>query len=84
MARRFEFHAYRGGEHGEIAERADIMTHTYEEKAQAVAYAGRLAKRINGPVDVALEGSEPWADRYITTANPSPYHAAGYRTERLT
>jgi len=78
MPRKFEFHAYRSDVGG-----PDVMTHEYEETAQAKAYAGRLAKRINGPVDLARAGSEPWADRYITTASPREYHAARYRFERL-
>lgn len=51
-------------------------------------YAGTLAKRNNGPVDLAYayEAGKPaqdWADRYVTTAAPSEYHASGVRFERL-
>lgn len=49
----------------------------------ARAKAGRLAKSTGGPVDLALAGGGEWGDRYITTANPSEYHATGYRFERL-
>lgn len=48
------------------------------------ARAGRLAVRINGPVDIARAGGTDWNDRYLTTASPSEYHAAGYRFEQLT
>jgi hypothetical protein len=47
------------------------------------AKAGRLSKRIRGPVDIAHYGNEPWNERYITTASPSEHHATGYRFERL-
>src|SRR3546814_6840473 len=50
----------------------------------ARAKAGRIAKQIGGPVDLALAGAAPWDDRYITTASPSEHHASGYRLERLT
>lgn len=45
--------------------------------------AGTLSKQHKGPVDLAFAGSADWADRYITTASPSDFHAAGYRFERL-
>ena len=47
------------------------------------ARAGRMSVAIKGPVDIAYAGSEPWADRYITTASPSEHHASGYRFERI-
>ncbi len=50
----------------------------------ALGRAGRLAKRNGGPVDLARAGDDPWADRYITTAAPSEFHASGYCFERLT
>ena len=84
MTRRYEFHAYHGGAFGEVAERADVTTHEYEETAAAKAYAGRLSTRVKGPVDVAFADERPWEDRYITTASPSEHHAVGYRFERLT
>lgn len=80
----FEFHAYAGDEHGVIAERAEVTTERMTSDSAARAKAGRIAKRINGPVDLARAGSAEWADRYITTANPSEHHAAGFRFERLT
>jgi len=52
----------------------------------ARAKAGRLAKRHEASVDVArfgADGREEWGKRYITTASPSPYHASGFRFERL-
>ncbi len=81
--RAYEFHAYHGDADGCIAERADVTTHNYDETAQAKAYAGRLSKRINGPVDIAFAGPGAWSERYISTAAPSEYHSAGYRLERL-
>lgn len=54
-----------------------------EDKAAARMKAGRMAKRINGPVDIAYAGAQPWEKRYITTAAPSAFHASGFRFERL-
>lgn len=81
--RQFEFHAYKGDEYGAIADRPEVTTAEYEEKVSAVGYAGRMAKRIQGPVDVALAGESPWEDRYITTAAPCSYRISGSRFERL-
>lgn len=53
-------------------------------EAGAKAAAGRKSRRIDGPVDLAFAGAAEWEGRYITTASPSEYHAAGYRFERLT
>lgn len=50
----------------------------------ARSHAGRVAKINGGPVDLARAGNAEWSDRYITTASPSEFHAAGYRFERLT
>ncbi|UVK46761.1 hypothetical protein BPNPMPFG_002469 [Mesorhizobium sp. AR07] len=80
----FELHAYQGDEWGTLADRADITTQSMTGDSAAKGKAGRLAKRINGPVDLAYAGAAPWNERYITTANPSTVHAAGYRFERLT
>jgi hypothetical protein len=55
----------------------------YASDSAARGAAGLLAKRNNGPVDLAYAGDEPWDKRYITTAAPSEYHTAGYRHERL-
>lgn len=85
--RTFEFHAYKGDEHGVVAERAEVTVESFAETAHAKAYAGRLSKKVNGPVDVARWESvsdHDWHDRYITTASPSEYHVTGYRFERLT
>lgn len=51
--------------------------------AAARAHAGRVAKRNNGPVDLARAGAAGWDERYLTTASPSEFHASGYRFERL-
>ncbi|MFG1480778.1 hypothetical protein V5F53_19285 [Xanthobacter sp. V4C-4] len=80
----FEFHAYVGDDSGAIACSADVSFARLGSDSAARAKAGRLAKRINGPVDLALAGAADWSDRYITTANPSEHHSKGYRLERLT
>lgn len=84
MTLQFEFHAYKGDEDGVIAERAEITQHAKISDSSARSYAGRLAKRIKGPVDLARAGGAPWEERYLTTASPSEHHTAGYRFERLT
>jgi hypothetical protein len=78
----FELHAYKGDEFGVLAERAEV---TYERGSESAvrAKAGRMAKRFNGPVDLALAGNAEWNERYMTTASPSEFHSAGYRFERL-
>ncbi len=80
----FEFHAYAGDESGVIAAQPAITTERMASHSAARAKAGRIAKQIGGPVDLALAGAAPWDDRYITTASPSEHHASGYRLERLT
>ncbi|PBB41743.1 hypothetical protein CK222_21545 [Mesorhizobium sp. WSM3866] len=77
MTMQFEFHAYHDGL------RADITTERLQSDSAARAKAGRMAKRCNGPVDLARAGAAPWDERYITTASPSQFHASGYRLERL-
>lgn len=79
----FEFHAYAGDEFGVIADRAEVSTERMASESAARGKAGRLAKKINGPVDLAVAGAAEWAERYITTASPSEVHAAGYRFERI-
>jgi len=79
----FETHAYEGDEWGRIADRAVVTRFQAKSDASARSRAGRLAKAINGPVDLARAGSADWADRYMTTANPSPHHSSGFRFERL-
>lgn len=79
----FELQAYRGAADGAVVDRPDITYERFASDSAARAKAGRLAKKINGPVDLARAGGAEWNERYITTANPSEYHAAGYRFERL-
>lgn len=78
----FEFHAYRGDEHGRISATPIITTARCGENA-ARTRAGRMCKTVNGPVDLALAGSAAWEDRYITTATPSDLHTTGWRFEKL-
>ena len=79
----FEFFAYEGDGTGAIASEAKVEIANFAETTQAKAYGGQMAKRVNGPVDIALAGPQPWNDRYITTASPSAFTASGYRFERL-
>lgn len=75
----FELRAYRDG----TAVVPQVEVQHYRNEAAARGHAGRWSKRVNGPVDIAFAGDEPWADRYITTASPSEFHKSGYRFERL-
>jgi hypothetical protein len=79
MGLQFEFHAFAGG----TAIHPVVTTRTLTGDQAARAQAGRLAKKIEGPVDLARVGAEEWSERYLTTANPSDWHASGYRFERL-
>lgn len=58
--------------------------YTLRSDSSARAKAGRLAKTIDGPVDLAIAGSADWNERYITTASPSEFHSSGYQFARLT
>ena len=80
----FEFRAFPDEAQGN----QQTTIETCRDVAAAKGRAGRLAKRINGPVDVAYayEAGEPaqdWNDRYLTTANPCEFNRSGYRFERL-
>jgi hypothetical protein len=60
-----------------------IERHTLASESSARSKAGSIAKKINGPVDIAVAGAENWDQRYVTTASPSEFHTSGYRFERL-
>ena len=75
----FEFRAF---PEGGVVEQ--VSFERLKTDSAARAKAGRLAKRVDGPVDLALAGAAEWDERYITTANPSTFHSTGYRFERLT
>lgn len=79
----FEFHAYDGDDNGWVASRPNVTFETLADKSAARNRAGRIAKRCKGPVDLAYAGFEPWGERYLTTASPSPFHKSGYRFERI-
>ncbi len=76
---RFEFHSYDDS----VKPLAVHRDMSFDNEKAAKAAAGRLAKRNNGPVDLARVGETEWADRYVTTASPSAFHAAGFCFERL-
>lgn len=78
----FEFHAYEAPG-GAVASTPTVSVETLSSDSAARGRAGRLAKRVGGPVDLAFAGPGDWSERYITTAAPSEYHASGYRFERL-
>ena len=84
----FEMRVFPADENGRM-ETADEFAITETCSINAARHkAGRLAKKHNGPVDLAY-GYEPggvaqdWNDRYITTAKPSIFTASGYEFERL-
>lgn len=55
----------------------------HKDHTLAKQKAGRLAKMLDCPVDLLIDGSEPHNERYLTTAMPSEVHKTGYRLERL-
>ena len=79
MARTYELRSYGEDALGEM--KIDYLTCRSDSSARSAA--GRMAKKIGGPVDLADVGSQPWDQRYMTTASPSEYHSSGYRCERL-
>lgn len=81
--RQFEFHAYPTTDSDIPASTPIVTVEQFDETSSAKAHAGRLAKRLNGPVDLAKAGDTSWADRYIATASPSEHHSTGYRLEKF-
>jgi hypothetical protein len=80
----FELRAYPADEHGAFTQdRPNVSIVDVADAILARGRAGRLSKRVNGPVDIAYAGDAPWNERYITTAVPSEYHSTGFRLERL-
>lgn len=80
---RFELQAYPGDDDGHIAERPNITEEDLPGPTEAKRFAGRLAAKTKGPVDLAYAGDEPWEKRYITTLSPCQFASQGYRSERL-
>lgn len=64
-------------------EKVDFVRYASDGAARSAA--GRLARKIKGPVDLARAGGADWADRYMTTAihDDRGIWAAGYHFERL-
>lgn len=83
-ALQFELRAYAGDDDGVIADREEVTFERFASDAAAKSFAGRMARRIKGPVDLARAGGADWDERYLTTAAPSDFHASGFRFERLT
>lgn len=83
MIIQFEMHAYKGDDTGAIVADPDVTYHRARSDSAARSMAGRLSKKVNGPVDLAYAGFGSWDMRYITTASPSDFHSSGYRFERL-
>lgn len=75
----FQFDSY-----GENANGPKITSYApFKSDSGARSYAGRLAKKTGGPVDLARAGDADWSVRYLTTAEPSDFHVSGYRFGRL-
>lgn len=66
MNQSYELHAFAGDEDGVIADNPEVETVSLRDVNAARSRAGRLAKRIRGPVDLAYSGKQPWDERYIT------------------
>lgn len=89
MKQSFEFRLFPADEFGNQNTKDEFtLVEDFRDADAARAKAGRLAKKNNGPVDLAYAYepggvAQDWNDRYITTASPSEYHSTGYRFERL-
>jgi hypothetical protein len=80
----FEFRVFPADADGRMDSKDELKEITrHEDKAAAKRRGASLAKKYNGPVDIAYHGDEDWSERYITTAAPSKYHRSGVRFERL-
>lgn len=80
----FEFHVFPADSDGRMETKDELKEITrHEDKAAAKRRGAALAKKYNGPVDIAYSGDWDWSERYITTAAPSRYHSGGVRFERL-
>lgn len=83
---RYQFHDY-----GDSAPRprnsfgAHVTARKLKSDSAARSFAGTLAKRHGGPVDLARgdASGRHWDERYMTTASPSEHHASGFMFERL-
>lgn len=80
---RFELQAFPGDDDGVIVSDPTITEEELAGPSEAKQFAGRLAAKIKGPVDLLYAGSEPHNERYITTMSPCQFAATGYRAERL-
>lgn len=85
----FEFRVFPADESGGMNTGDEFtIVEDWRDIAAARGRAGRLAKKNNGPVDLA-HAYEPggvaqdWNDRYITTARPDEYTNAGYSFGRI-
>jgi hypothetical protein len=79
MSLQYEFRSYGEDAVGQEA----VEFGTYRSDSSARHDAGKMAVKINGPVDVARAGGAEWNERYISTAIPSEHHRTGYQFERL-
>jgi hypothetical protein len=71
----YELHVYSATPEGEVSSdpvRVDSLPFVNDAAAQSAAR--KIARKEQGPVDVALKGSAPWSERYVGTASPKyPY-----------
>lgn len=71
----YELHVYSATPDGEVSrDPIRLETLPFVNDAAAKSAARKIARKEQGPVDVALQGSTPWSERYIGTASPKyPY-----------
>lgn len=77
---RYELHV-----HG-ADKRVEVIPIEVPNLTSARSRAGRKAKYSKRPVDLARAPTaedDPFDERYVTTANPSDIHSAGYSFEKL-
>jgi hypothetical protein len=77
MLSTYEFHRYHATPDGDLSmEPVEVVRMPCFDQASARSVARKMARKHQGPVDVAVAGASPWNDRYIGTATPKyPYTA---------
>lgn len=84
--RPYDFHVYGSSPEGDVpADPIRVERHTCTGEDSAKNIGRKLARECQGPVDVAVAGPSPWADRYVGTASPRYPHTPSMATvwERL-
>jgi|GEM_PF-2686603 len=67
----YEFHRYSATPEGDLSrDPVEVFAMPCFGVAAAKSIARKLARKHQGPVDVAVLGTAPWNERYVGTATP--------------